>query len=87
MAASRSGRFSNSDIARLAEAIDSSTMELIASDYMDFEIETIINVKDAHGGNTGAINREIISFWMAQNSDTGQKQVSLLPNISTKIWC
>ena len=75
MATGGEGRLTNNQIVRLARAISSRDMESIALGYLDFEDETIKNIKYENRDNMEAFNREIIRKWMHKNPETNQVQV------------
>ena len=75
MATGGESRLTTSDIANLAAAIAGRNMETIAERYLGIEPETVLSLKDEHGGKWEAFNREIIRLWSYKNSGPDQKRV------------
>ena len=74
MATEEEWRLTTSDIANLAAAIAGRDMETTAERYLDIEPETVLSLKDEHGGRE-AFNLGIIRMWSYRNSGSDQKTV------------
>ena len=64
-----------SEIAELAAAISSTSMETIANRYLGLKPETLVSLRDEQRGNIEAFNRDIIQRWANMNSGADQRQV------------
>ena len=74
MATGGEWKLTTSDIAKLAAAIASRNMETIAERYLGIEPETVLSLKDEHGGKE-AFSRAIIRMWSYKHSGSDQKTV------------
>ena len=61
-------QLTKSQIVRLGHAISCQNMESIALLYLDFEDETIKNIKSENRDNAEAFNREVINRWKNKNA-------------------
>ena len=60
---------------RLAAAISAGNMAAIAEGYMNISDETIKNKKFENKDDAEAFNREILKYWINQNSGPNQAKV------------
>ena len=75
MATGGSGRLTNKEMIRLAEAITGKHMEEIAMLYFDIDWEEVENSKRDHRDDVKAFNRDMLRKWAFKNSGQNQVQV------------
>ena len=66
---------SNRQYVLLGRSIASPDMESIALGYLNFDEETIKNLRYEHRGNAEAFNRDILKKWAYQNPGPDQVEV------------
>ena len=76
MAAGDESRLSNTQIARLTQAVAVSNMESIAMLYLNIDWEDLENLRVKHRENVATFNRDVIIKWAYKNQSTQQVKVN-----------
>ena len=68
----------NKERVRLARTISSGVLESIAIEYLDFDEDVLINMREEHKDNLERFKREVLKTWMYQNSGIDHRKVEII---------
>ena len=76
---------------RLARTISSGVLESIAIEYLDFDEDALVNLREEHKDDQELFKREVLKRWMYQTSGTDHRQVGIssvvIFNLNIKFVC
>ena len=61
----------------MARTISSGVLESIAIEYLDFDEDVLVNIREEHKDNLERFKREVLKTWMYQNSGIDHRKVGI----------